>query len=235
MRPRSTRLRSVCRADGPALKPEGSSEIEPLDRFHGKARVRLSKRVVTSFLAMWLGGPSGLLWLIALQAAPLPVVLGPLIKLGQPASMLLGLWLLSWPAWAVLFVMRREWRPMCLSAVAGGLLSLWTSLAPVQQRKAWLAEIAVQGDLLATRLEEQRAKKGAYPAQIGEAELATGAAGYSVFTYEPDSEHGYELSLSTSSGGINFDRMFYWPSRTYPSSLHGEPLEKIGNWAYLHE
>lgn len=149
--------------------------------------------------------------------------------------MFLGLWLWSWPVWLFLFMFRPRHRSTCLSALAGGLLSLASWHVPVEQRRIWLQQIAARGDRLAARLEAERLERGFYPAEVVDAKLATGAAGYSRFTYWPDPDHGCELSLSTPSGGINFDRMFYWPCRTYPDSLNDEPLEKMGNWAYLHE
>ena len=188
-----------------------------------------------AFLGMWLAGPYGCLWLVALQAAPLPALLGPLVKLGMGLSMILGAWIWAWPVWVILLVARPKLRSTCVAALAGGVLSLLTIPQPIAQRHKWIDSLAAQGDRLAARIEEERRLLGFYPVELTEAKLATGAAGYDHFRYALDRDHGFELGLSTPSGGINFDRMFYWPRRGYPESLHGEPLEKIGNWAYLHE
>jgi len=149
--------------------------------------------------------------------------------------MLVGVWLWALPGCAILLLARPQWRAICLGALAGGIVSLLTSPQPILQRHKWLEQLATRGENLAGRIEAERLALGFYPIELTEAKLATGAAGYDRFTYAIDPDHGYELSLSTPSGGINFDRMFYWPCRTYPEALHGEPVEKMGGWAYLHE
>ena len=43
------------------------------------------------------------------------------------------------------------------------------------------------------------------------------------------------LYVFTPSGGINFDQFLYFPLQNYPSHGYGGSLERIGNWAYVHE
>ena len=43
------------------------------------------------------------------------------------------------------------------------------------------------------------------------------------------------LSVPAPSGGINFDEFYYFPLQNYPRNGYGGSLERIRNWAYLHE
>lgn len=43
------------------------------------------------------------------------------------------------------------------------------------------------------------------------------------------------LYMDCSSGFINFDMFLYFPNQNYPESGYGGWLERIGNWAYVHE
>lgn len=43
------------------------------------------------------------------------------------------------------------------------------------------------------------------------------------------------LYVFTPHGGINFDAMLYFPDQNYPQHGHGGWLERIGDWAYVHE
>jgi hypothetical protein len=42
------------------------------------------------------------------------------------------------------------------------------------------------------------------------------------------------LLVSTLKGG-SFDRFLYFPLQNYPEDGYGGSLERIGDWAYLHE
>ena len=43
------------------------------------------------------------------------------------------------------------------------------------------------------------------------------------------------LTIYTPSGGINFDQFMYFPLTNYPKTGYGGSLERIGDWAYVHE
>lgn len=43
------------------------------------------------------------------------------------------------------------------------------------------------------------------------------------------------LSVSTPSGGINFDMLIYLPKENYPDTGYGGWLEPVDHWAYVHE
>ena len=49
--------------------------------------------------------------------------------------------------------------------------------------------------------------------------------------------HG--LAIASACGiGTNFDEFFYWPTRPYvegPDESLGGSVQRLGDWAYLHE
>lgn len=72
----------------------------------------------------------------------------------------------------------------------------------------------------------------------------TGMPAYPKYHYSASTQTISELNfpptpwvlyVHTPSGGINFDRFFYLPRQNYPERLGRDPVEKIEDWAYLHE
>lgn len=62
------------------------------------------------------------------------------------------------------------------------------------------------------------------------------------FEYLPGSQakdryHGnpWVLKLDTPTGPLRWDRFIYYPLQNYPSLAQGGWVEKIGEWAYVHE
>ncbi len=47
--------------------------------------------------------------------------------------------------------------------------------------------------------------------------------------------NAWALSVATPSGGINWDMMLYFPDQNYPDRGYGGSLERVGDWAYVHE
>jgi hypothetical protein len=43
------------------------------------------------------------------------------------------------------------------------------------------------------------------------------------------------LIVDTPSGGINWDIFIYFPDQNYPKFGYGGVLERVGDWAYVHE
>jgi hypothetical protein len=41
--------------------------------------------------------------------------------------------------------------------------------------------------------------------------------------------------VDTPSGGINWDIFLYYPRQNYPQRGHGGYLERVKDWAYVHE
>lgn len=48
-------------------------------------------------------------------------------------------------------------------------------------------------------------------------------------------ESPWELSIACSTGFLNWDVFFYWPSQQYPEHIYGGSVERMGRWAYVHE
>jgi hypothetical protein len=74
---------------------------------------------------------------------------------------------------------------------------------------------------------------------------ATGIGAYPEYEYIVPSHHMYAyyhqhghlwvLRISTPDGLIDFDEFVYFPNQQYPTYGYGGYLERIGDWAYLHE
>jgi hypothetical protein len=67
----------------------------------------------------------------------------------------------------------------------------------------------------------------------------TGMGAYPKYEYRTGSTNDFGnpwvLAVSTPSGGINFDRFLYFPLTNYPPRGYGGWLERIEDWAYVHE
>jgi hypothetical protein len=62
---------------------------------------------------------------------------------------------------------------------------------------------------------------------------------YPEYRYTPNATN-YEgnpwvITVFTPSGGINFDQFMYFPLTNYPKTGYGGWLERVGDWAYVHE
>jgi hypothetical protein len=141
------------------------------------------------------------------------------------------------------------WALACVPCFGAGLGGAERGGANRMER---YARVAARGDRIVAALEAYRADHGAYPESLGTlvpgylAELPRpGLAHSREFRYQrvdemggvPHGEYatgGYELD--TPCGGfIDFDHLFYWPSRTYPAFAHGGDIQRIGAWAYADE
>jgi hypothetical protein len=77
--------------------------------------------------------------------------------------------------------------------------------------------------------------------EIGALVPGTGIGAYPAYEYVAGEEalesYGdrWALVVFTPSGGINFDRFYYIPSRQYPEQGLGGVIERVGDWAYVHE
>lgn len=57
---------------------------------------------------------------------------------------------------------------------------------------------------------------------------------YRVITRSSDGNR-WELSVFTPTGILNFDKFFYYPLQNYPSHLCRNGVERVRDWAYMHE
>jgi hypothetical protein len=68
---------------------------------------------------------------------------------------------------------------------------------------------------------------------------STGMGAYPKYEYvtPATNHHGnpWMITVFTPSGGINFDQFIYLPLTNYPQQGYGGTLERVGDWAYVHE
>jgi hypothetical protein len=67
----------------------------------------------------------------------------------------------------------------------------------------------------------------------------TGMCAYPTYDYvfpaTDYQDNPWIIRVSTPSGFINFDQFMYFPLTNYPTQGYGGWLERIGDWAYVHE
>lgn len=103
-----------------------------------------------------------------------------------------------------------------------------------------------QAEPLIAAIEAYHQKKGSYPNQLQDlvpefiqAIPSTSMVGYPEFKYSTAKSDRlfktYQLKISTRTIGINFDSFVYWPEADYPARMYGGGVERINDWAYVHE
>lgn len=65
---------------------------------------------------------------------------------------------------------------------------------------------------------------------------STGMRAYPEYRYSvwPGKSPAWTLAVSTG-WGLSFDEMLYFPDHDYPARGYGGVLERVGDWAYVHE
>ena len=116
-------------------------------------------------------------------------------------------------------------------------------------RKAGMQSFSQRSQSLITAINEYERDHSAPPQSLNDlvpdyipAVPSTGMMAYPEYRYhtgdeakEQYADNPWALSVSTPSGGINFDMMLYFPNQIYPEHGYGGWLERIGDWAYVHE
>lgn len=67
---------------------------------------------------------------------------------------------------------------------------------------------------------------------------STGMGAYPEYRYSVTNTYQgnpWMITVFTPSGGINFDQFMYLPLTNYPKAGFGGWLERVGDWAYVHE
>lgn len=130
----------------------------------------------------------------------------------------------------------------------GLLASFIGSNAGWGERRAGLINASVRTIPLIVAIENYRFDNGAPPATLTAlvpryiaAIPPTGMTAYPEFYYystakrpEGATFHSYEVGVQTPFG-LSFDRFYYWPEADYPKLSRSGRIERVGNWAYLHE
>ncbi|MES2459571.1 MAG: hypothetical protein V4671_03250 [Armatimonadota bacterium] len=158
-------------------------------------------------------------------AAPVTILLFLIRRKRELAALSLGIWMMSWASFAAI-----------------PISNLWAS------RRAALVRIAENAKPVTTALEMYRLNHGSYPKSLQELVPAylpshprPDALGCPVYYYQlPGTSSqatfdGYELKLKTPNGGVNWDCFVFWPEKNYPRRMYGGSVERIGDWAYVHE
>ena len=155
----------------------------------------------------------------------------------------------SSPIFTVGFLFCKKYRRYVSACLAAWVLS-WSSWSLRHSfsslRTAGLVKITQRAKPLINAIETYRQQKGHYPNQLQDLVPEflngipyTGAVGYPDFEYQLAKGGSlflsYEVRVKTPSGGINWDVFVYWPEKNYPSEMYGGSVERIGDWAYVHE
>jgi hypothetical protein len=131
--------------------------------------------------------------------------------------------------------------PTALAAVVVLGLSLGSLELGWWIRNLGLARLARQSAPLVAAIHQWRRETGAPPSSLDLLPLDLRRT-LPDFQYVvgPEAERSYHgnpwvLVLDTSTGLINWDLFLYYPLQNYPEVGHGGWLERIDDWAYVHE
>jgi hypothetical protein len=137
---------------------------------------------------------------------------------------------------------------MLLIVVIGvGSIPLGWRLKPGETvRLAGLERIMMNGRPVIEAIERYHAATGEYPisldALIPEFMGSLPGTGNTIFSSyefrhagEGSKIPSYELFVRTPYGMLNWDEFIYRPEHTYPAEHPGGPVERVGDWAYIHE
>jgi hypothetical protein len=189
---------------------------------------RSSRIPVTAFaidLLLQFGAFSLLFGVFLALAAPVFTIVCFIQRKRRLSAISLGIWIMSWLTWVAI--------------PPGGM---WAN------RRVALERIAQNARPVTTAVEKYRIDHNRYPASLQELVPlylptvprpdALGCPEYHYRlprTVQQPAFGGYELKLRTPSGGIDFDCFVYWPEQEYPASMYGGTVERIVDWAYVHE
>jgi hypothetical protein len=153
---------------------------------------------------------------------------------------------------AAVALLSLSFRRGAMYTLAAGLIWLVSfvvcSRAAEAVRMDAMRSLALRSQPVVAALHAYQAEHGRPPSELTElvprylsAIPATGMAAYpeyQLFTGEVAARYEgnhWVLAVSTPSGGINFDSMFYFPAQNYPEVGHSGWWERVETWAYLHE
>lgn len=154
---------------------------------------------------------------------------------------------------ALLAAMIRRLRPFALPLALACAVYAVTGIACFrvagELRNYAFERLAVRSKPLVMSIRRYTAATGTPPATLRQLVPAyldriptTGMGAYPEFRYiagaaARENYHGNEwvLVVETPSGFINFDIFIYYPRQNYPAVGHGGVLERIRDWAYVHE
>lgn len=202
-------------------------------RLVGIAALPLLILPLLQYLGIAPFGASGFLWLMVLVILPLPTA---------------GLVVILAP---FLFFSRR-FRPAAFRFfLAAAVFMLAVPLGirlGTHVRRAAFHRLAERSTPLVNAIKDYTTQNGQPPATLSAlvpeflpAVPQTGMAAYPRYDYHVGEKallfngNPWILSVFTPAGGINFDQFLYFPLQNYPETGYGGSLERIADWAYVHE
>lgn len=116
-------------------------------------------------------------------------------------------------------------------------------------RMARMAEFVERSQPLIEAIQRYERDEGAPPATLADLipdylpEIPhTGMMAYPEYEYHSGKKslewydgNPWVVTVETPSGGLNWDEMLYFPKQNYPKAGYGGDLERVGDWAYVHE
>lgn len=126
------------------------------------------------------------------------------------------------------------------------IATFWLLFAPENwgKRKARFEMVSSTGMVVVEAIQKYSVEHGAPPPNLQALVPQylpfvpqTGLRDYPTFQYQvsANSNAPWEVRVECSSGFLNWDVFFYWPTEDYPKQIYGGSTELIGKWAYVHE
>ena len=152
----------------------------------------------------------------------------------------------------IALILARRTRVAGVKLVAAGAvgIAVLMALGNLSQavRMRGFARLAERSAVLVSAIERYEQEQGRPPVALADlvpGYLATvpgtGIGAYPDYDYSmgerAQGTYGdrWALSVFTPAGGISFDQFYYVPSRAYPEYGLGGFIERVGDWAYVHE
>ena len=219
---------------------------------------RRRKAVLAACSAAWLCAAFLMPFSIVVLVYPFPSWMAEALELPRMFFPLVWIFVAVAPYW-ILGLIYPRLSAFQLVAFGSLLAVLGVAVSVCGFRLEWrikrhrLAQVARKMEPVIEAIEKFKTGTGAYPVELWqlvpeylEKLPPTGMAGYPTLSYMRRESWGisggriiptggYQLSILTSSGILNWDRFFYWPNELYPEEGPGGWVETIGNWGYLHE
>ena len=188
---------------------------------------------VLQYLAVAKHGSDIFLWLEMLLVLPLLAALPVLVV-------------------APFLLFSRRLRPWAARALAAAIVLHVATIVGLRLgnsvRMAAFQRLAERSTPLVQAIRSYESRHGTPPADLialGPEYLpespGTGIAAYPRYEYRAGEKaarydgNPWVLTVFTPSGGINFDQFMYFPKQNYPKNGYGGWLERIADWAYVHE
>lgn len=133
--------------------------------------------------------------------------------------------------------------PITLLALAFSCAAIPTISQTLNRRKQGFERLAQRSQGLVTAIRQFEKENKRPPDNLGDlvprflpAVPRTGIQAYPDYRYTREATYENPWSLSVNaSWGASFDQFVYLPKLNYPEFAFGGNLERIGDWAYVHE